>query len=187
MTSRYEICLFRHGKVEFDSWRWVSATSFREHVDCYNSQPIQQKFSAPSSPRGFGVVVCSNLSRSTESAQMLFQRFDLSSPIFREAELPDFPPLSLKLPFFVWLIIARGIWRCGAARNCESHADFKRRAKAAAHDLAEIAYSNTSAAFVGHGLINMYIAQELSRLGFEGPATPSREYSAGTMYVLVES
>ncbi|WP_368185275.1 histidine phosphatase family protein [Aestuariibius sp. HNIBRBA575] len=179
MTKPLEICLFRHGEVEFDKWAWSSASSLRALVEHYDSQQIILPPTTPPPANHFEVVVCSCLPRSISSAKTLFQRYDRSDELFREAELPNLPPLPLKLPAIILFVIARMMWRCGAEENCESYAAFKGRAKDAARELVGIAETNTNVAFVGHGLINFFIAQELLQLGFEGPKAPIREHWAG--------
>lgn len=184
MTKRLEICLFRHGEVEFDKWAWSSASSLRTLVEHYDSQPITLRTTAPPPANHFEVVVCSHLPRSVSSAKTLFQRCDRSDELFGEAELPDLPPLPFKLPTIMLFVVSRILWRCGTDKNCEGYAAFKKRAKDAAHELVQIAEANTSVAFMGHAIINMFIAQELLRLGFTGPKAATRMHWAGSAYSL---
>lgn len=184
MTKRIEICLFRHGKVEFDKWAWSNASNLRRLVKHYDSQPIIPSSTTPSPTNDFDVVVCSHLPRSISSAKTLFQRCDRSDELFGEAELPDLSPLPFNLPVIALFVVSRIWWRCGADKNCEGYAAFKKRAKNAARELVEISEANTNVAFVGHALINLRIAQELLQLGFEGPKAPISKHWAGTVYSL---
>lgn len=184
MTKRLEIGLFRHGEVQFDKWAWSSASDLRKLVEHYNSQPIDNSTKPLSSGKDFEVIVCSKLPRSISSAKSLFQKCDSSKQLFNEAELPDLPPIPLKFPAVILFVIARTMWRYGAEKNCESYAAFGERAKDAAHELVKIAETNWNVAFVGHAFINLFIAQKLLQLGFEGPKAPTRKHWAGTVYSL---
>lgn len=184
MTKRLEIGLFRHGEVQFDKWAWSSSSNLRRLVEHYNSQPIINPTKPLSSGKVFDVVVCSKLPRSILSAKTLFQKSDISNQLFNEAELPELPPLPLKLPAIILLVISRAMWRYGADKNCESYAAFRARAKDAARELVELSEANTNVAFVGHAFINLFISHELLQLGFDGPKTPTRKHWAGTVYSL---
>jgi len=91
------ITLYRHGKVAFDDWQWATAGQFRALVTAYNSQLIRLRHDLAREvvPE---IIVASTLSRSRQSAEALFGRYDIALDMFREAELPDMPALPFRLP-----------------------------------------------------------------------------------------
>ena len=109
-----------------------------------------------------------------QSANTLFKKYDVSLDAFREAELPDLPPLRMRLPIVFWFLLARILWRCGLSKNCESFQCCRRRAVDAAHFLIKEACAGKSIAVIGHGVFNGLVSAELRRQGFEGSKIPAR-------------
>lgn len=180
-----EIILIRHGKPIIPSLRKISPFMFNEWVGSYNasglcstSLPTEESLKIASKCK---VIVCSELPRSIESAKALDEnKITLKSSIFNEAGLPipswRFPSLSPK----AWAVFFRILWFFGYSRNSESFKEAKSRAAKAANILKELAEVNTSVLFVGHGVYNRIVANELNATGWVGPKSPgSKDWSHG--------
>jgi broad specificity phosphatase PhoE len=123
-----------------------------------------------------GVIMCSDLPRSIESAQVLgVQAPTIIDPNFQEAGLPigdwNYPKLSVRL----WAIIFRVFWLFGYSNRSESLNQTKKRASLAAQKLVQLAEQHDVVLFVGHGIINRLIAKEIRNLGWDGPKVPNQE------------
>ena len=169
------IILYRHGKVGCDVWRWCRSSALRQVVNAYDAGAVIVPTQLPSAVRP-DLVIVSTKSRSEQSAKMLFGGFDERSDLFREAELPDLPFVPIHLPAILWLVTARLVWRLGWRQNCESHADFKRRAEMAARHLVGRCADGRSVALMGHAILNREIARVLRRDGFRGLESLSRAH-----------
>lgn len=175
------IILLRHGKVDYPPISILSASSFSEWVAAYDSNKLDVS-SKPSDDAmriatNTNAVVCSELPRSLESAKVLgFEDITLCHSLFNEAGLPtanwNYPHLSVR----IWVILFRLIWFFGYSDNCETYAEAKARASHASNKLIEIAEEHQSVIFIGHGIINRFIANELRKRGWSGPKIPSRKY-----------
>ena len=180
-----EITLLRHGKPIIPSLNKLSASSFDEWVREYNlsglcssSKPTMKAFSCA---KKCNVIVCSDLPRSIESAKALNAGdVFLSNAIFNEASLPVAKWHTLKLSPKVWAVTFRVLWLLGYSRNSESFKEAKERAIEAVKKLTEIAHEYDSVLFVGHGVYNRILANELRRSGWSGPKNPgSKHWSMG--------
>jgi broad specificity phosphatase PhoE len=158
------IILLRHGRPDVSAKKRISSVEFAGWVDAYNASCLDT--SLPPKPELVSVanscskVMCSTLTRSIESAQMLGIELYQSEACFKEAELPIF-----KIPLFIfkaniWLIIFRILWFFGVNRQAESFTDTKLRARSCAVKLQQIASSSDSVLFVGHGILNKFSAKE---------------------------
>jgi len=123
------------------------------------------------------VIVCSHLKRSIESAKILTEKdILLSDEIFREAVLPSSNLAYPRLNTMTWFFIFRSLWLFGYAKNGESIAATRKRAKLSADKLIEIAKQHDDLLFVGHGFINHFISKELKRRGWKGPKKSAHEH-----------
>lgn len=120
-----------------------------------------------------GTVVCSPLMRCVESRTGLGCDCRAEpDPLFAEAHLPypDWPfPL---MPARFWRITFRTAWFFGFARHTEPVSESRRRARAAADKLIELAQTHECVLLMGHKIMNALIARELLRRGWRGPALP---------------
>ncbi len=176
-----KIILLRHGKVNYPPLTILSASSFSEWVAKYDSNELdissKPTDDAMSIARQANAVVCSVLPRSLESAKILeIENITLSHSLFNEAGLPiaswSYPRLSVR----IWVIIFRLAWFFGYATNSETLAEAKTRASQAANILIEMAKEHKSVLFIGHGIINLFIAKELRGRNWVGPKKPSKKY-----------
>ncbi len=175
------IVLLRHGKPDTPAPKPQRVKDFHLWIKSYNTANLRKDSNPPRTIMGIlndlALVVCSDLPRSKESAQKLgFSQVDYAEPLFREMAMPyaSFP--SPKLSPNVWAILFRIMWFLGYSPNSESFSEAKLRAVSAANRLKELAHNNGSVLFVGHGLINAYIAKALLSEGWQGPASPGKKY-----------
>ncbi|VAW59039.1 hypothetical protein MNBD_GAMMA08-802 [hydrothermal vent metagenome] len=177
----------RHGKPVLPPLNKISPKLFIGWVDAYNisglcsaSVPTDEalKISTQSC-----AVVCSALPRSIESAKALgAKNITLISAKFNEAEMPIsdwcFPKLSPK----IWAVFFRVVWFFGYSKNSETFKEAKLRAKESVAILKEQAKINTTVLFVGHGVYNRLLANELNATGWLGPESPGSKYWSYGVY-----
>ncbi len=122
-------------------------------------------------------LVTSPLRRSRDSAQLLAPATaPLIDPRFREAELPAAIRSGVRLRPGMWTWLARLAWFCGWSAGVESFTAARERASHAASVLTNHAREFGAVLLVGHGLMNILIAQRLRALGWRGPRFPSRKH-----------
>ena len=182
-----EIIILRHGKPVPLSLAKISPLEFTKWVNLYNASGL-----CPSSKPTLetieiankcNVVVCSELPRSIESAVALnIKKIKLTSSIFNEADLPISGLKYPALPPQAWAVIFRILWFLGYSNNSESFKESKVRAREAAKKLIELAEAETSVLFVGHGVYNQMIANELSASGWLGPKSPGTKHWSYGVY-----
>lgn len=182
-----EIILVRHGKPVIPSLNIMCPSVFAEWVESYNASGLSHA-STPTEEVIFIVskckaIVCSELLRSIDSARALkVEPITLKSSIFNEAGLPianwDLPKLSPR----VWAVIFRILWFFGYSRNSESYKEAKIRASVAANILQKLAEKHTRVLFVGHGVFNRMIANELNASGWPGPKMPGTKHWSYSVY-----
>lgn len=183
-----KICLVRHGKPGLKSGDSMSSRGFFDEwlkkfdssgIDAWARPPEEMMDKA----RQCKAVVTSPLQRAHDSARVLFpDRSILVEPSLREFDLPSLPLPFIALSPETWISICRSLWFVGYCSGTESISEARERAKRGAELLQSIAGHNGSVAFVGHGMINTFIARELRQMGWQGPSTPGRQYWDVTEY-----
>ena len=166
------ITILRHGKPDFEWERKVRGSDFRRLESNYDSAGIvgTPPENATDLIDSHDVVICSDLPRSIESARAMGAKtIHVSSPLFREMNLPYFDRINLKLPLKLWVVFLRSAWFLGFSKNTESIRKAKSRAKQASNQLIELAAEHNSVLFVGHGFLNHYVAKELIAKNWVGP------------------
>ena len=162
----------RHGKVRLEGRGEQRISNVRDAVSLYDHSPV-------SAPEGLDFaefenawIVCSDLSRSRESALLAFGRFDETDRHFREAESPDvsISPVRARVPILIG--VARGLWLLGRSKGCESFRQFRTRCERAAEKLIAYDTDGQDVILVGHGVLNRYIASALRQRGYAGPRVP---------------
>lgn len=180
-----KIIILRHGKPVIPTLDRLTPAEFSDWVVSYNkaglcpsSIPTAQAFAIAKECKA---VVCSSLPRSIESAAALsFTSTSLNSPLFNEAGLPITNLKFLRFSPKAWAVIFRILWFLGYSNNSESFKEAKARASNAAKILIDLARNNTSVLFVGHGVYNRLLANELLASGWAGPKNPgTRHWSYG--------
>ena len=182
-----KIIILRHGKPVIPSLSKLSALAFSDWVNEYNaaglcptSRPTKH---AQNCANECNAIVCSVLPRSLESAKAFNNgRVHLSDQIFNEAGLPVADWKTIKLSPKVWAVTFRVLWLLGYSKNSESFNDAKIRASQAVEKLTEISQEHGSVLFVGHGVYNRILANELRRSGWSGPKNPGSKYWSFGVY-----
>jgi broad specificity phosphatase PhoE len=176
-----KIILLRHGKPDVPKHEKMKSNDIHEWIKSYNESGIEQacqpSLKALEISKECNAVVCSDLPRSIESAKALeIEEIKIIDSLFREMGLPYGKVPFLKLRPENWAVLFRVLWFFGYSANSESIKESKIRAEKAANMLKELATSNKSVLFVGHGFTNRFIAKELLSSGWEGPNSPGKSY-----------
>lgn len=176
-----KIVLLRHGMPRIDQDRQLSAREFGLWVSEYNAAGIDGDCPPPrcaiEQAGRCAHVVCSSLPRSLESAKALgVANIGTGEPLFREMGMPHADLSFPRLPLFAWAVFFRLIWALGYSANVESFAQARKRARACAERLAELASVHGTVLFVGHGSLNWFIARHLKRTGWTGQRKSPRGY-----------
>lgn len=88
----------------------------------------------------------------------------------------------LKLTPKIWAVVFRILWLLGYSRNSESLKEAKSRASEAVEKLSDLAQEYESVLFVGHGVYNRMLANELRRRGWAVPNNPGSNHWAFGVY-----
>ena len=182
-----EITLIRHGKPQIPSLNRLTASAFSDWVREYDASGLCSS-SKPAAhivnhARACQAVVCSDLPRSIESANALgLGEGILSSPLFKEAGLPVADWRRLKLSPRLWAVMFRVFWLFGYSRNSESFKEAKIRGTEAVKTLIELAREHESVLFVGHGVYNRILANQLRESGWSGPKSPDSKHWGMSVY-----
>lgn len=187
-----KIILLRHGKPDIPDLGKLRASEFQLWIQAYNAAPLNIK-SRPSKElieiaSRCNSIVCSNLRRSIDSARLLGEKdIQCIDAIFREFELPysSFP--SPKLSPGVWSVLHRVLWFMGQASHCESLSTAKQRVTSAANILHNKAVSHNTVLFVGHSLLNSFIAKKLIAKGWHGSISIFSKHWEFSVYEYLES
>jgi broad specificity phosphatase PhoE len=174
-----KITLIRHGKPEYELKGTAKAKEISRVVKSYDLSGIKDKptHHIIENLSNSTIVVCSDLKRSIESAKALgFSNIHYSESLYREVAIPHFKSGEFSMKLYNWGVFLRLLSIFGFSRNGESLAMARRRASHAASALVDIAKDKKSVLFVGHGFINYFIAKELLKKKWQGPARPSNGY-----------
>lgn len=180
-----KIVLLRHGQPEYDLFaeaqRRFAPAELRRIILRYTESSLNPAVTPSAATcqlaQSCNAVVCSNLSRSIESARMLgHDDIQLIDPVFRESDLPHadwrFPRLSL----YTWFITFRLLWLLGYSNNGEAFKLARQRAVRASDILVSLARQHGSVLLAGHGFMNRFIAGHLRADGWHGPKDPGKHY-----------
>ena len=188
MLIQKKITIVRHAKPEPAGTGWITSAELGQWINSYNSKPLSLHSNPPAKLNAIvqntGGIICSNLRRSIETAELLdTSKVLLRSGLFAEAELPYAATSSIKLPVYLWAAIFRVCWFFGYTKNSESRTQTKLRAKDATAELIRQANTHKNVVFVGHGIFNRMVVRELLSDGWRGPKYPSAKYWGYTVYV----
>ncbi len=182
-----QITILRHGIPDLSEWGEIHSSRMPEWIEAYNSSGVKNE----TTPFGQEIVaelthkfiVCSNLARSIHSAKIIgCQSPHLVDAIFSEAELPSIRIPIIQLTPHVWSMIFRVFWFVGVSPKAESFEVFKPRASLAAERLIQLAKTHDSVLFIGHGIINRFLAKELISKGWSGEEAPNGNKYWGYKY-----
>ncbi|OLN21320.1 histidine phosphatase family protein [Domibacillus antri] len=184
-----EITLVRHGKSVWIENKPITCQEFKNWVKEYDCNGVFEEKSYPVETlekiAAANIIITSDLKRSVESANFLNSNSTaISDPLFCETELPI--PLTkfwgLKLNASIWAVILRCLWFSGYSNGCESLSEAKRRAEKASKFLVKCAEEHNNVVLVGHGFLNMLIAKELKKAGWNGKRKTSSKHWHSTTY-----
>jgi broad specificity phosphatase PhoE len=91
-----------------------------------------------------------------------------------------------RMPPGVWVVLARLAWWVNIGGASESVAATRRRASRVAERLCALAAENRAVGVVGHGMFNRFIAAQLRKRGWRGPAFLRTAYWAVARFVPAE-
>jgi broad specificity phosphatase PhoE len=178
-----KIILLRHGKPDMPVFGRLKACEMYKWIECYNSVGIDQTVIPPARATEMAAncmaIACSDMPRSVASADALKAKeghVHLSDSIFREIALPYANWNSLRLRPAIWVALFRLLWFLGFSPRCESYHSARLRAMTGARRLKELAAEHGSVLLAGHGLLNRFLAKELLATGWQGPASPGKQY-----------
>jgi broad specificity phosphatase PhoE len=160
-----EINLLRHGRPDIDRKERITAAEFHPWMERYDRSGVTDRPPQAAVSRSLQChhIVCSDLLRSLQSADLLGVEADLVEPLFREAELPSFPFGGLKVAAGNFSMLARVAWLCGHSSDCEAYGAARCRAEEGADRLIELALSHQQVLLVGHGMMNWLIGRVLKK------------------------
>ena len=174
-----QIILLRHGKPKMPE-QSIRADKFNEWIAAYNSASLCDASLPSDETIAIGVdakaVICSNLPRSIESAQRLGLQPTFTDSLFCEMEMPYWSFPSPALSPNIWAVLFRLCWFAGFTSHAESFKDAKVRANNATNQLIKIAQEHQQVIFIGHGLLNRFIAKALLKNGWLGNKNPGKQY-----------
>ena len=182
-----KIILVRHGEPDIKIVKMINGLQIEEFLTNYDKSAIK-KSSLPCDTltklaQKCHKIVCSDLERSISSAAALGKIPDEVDAVYSESKPPFLKVGWINLPPKVWLIFSRLLWVVGYSKNGESLKQTKQRAKISAQKL--ITHSKEGdVMFMGHGLINIFIAKELRKIGYKGSKVPARKYWEYGIYIL---
>jgi len=110
------------------------------------------------------IIFCSELQRSSNSLKLYGRTPYAKNKIFNEMSLP-YPNIKgfIQLSPFIWRVLFRIMWLFGYSNNGISVKNEKIRAKKSANILIDTAQKNNcDVVFLGHGILNRFIAKELN-------------------------
>ena len=165
------VILMRHGKPLLPPQKSVSSVEFKNWIEAYNfaelCENLNPELESIEIAKSCNVVLCSDLKRSLNSARILgVSEVSSIEHKLREMEMPWGKITNLKMKPEYWAVLFRILWFFGYSKNSESFKEAKLRAAHAASLLESTATENGSVLFVGHGMLNRYIAKYLVENGW---------------------
>ena len=160
-----EINLLRHGRPAIDTSERIVPAEFHAWMARYDEAGVSDRPPpyAISASGQCQYIVCSDLLRSTHSAELLGVAVDLADAIFREAGLLSFRWAGPKLHAGKLSLLARMAWVCGYSLHCETSGVARSRAGKCAERLIELALSHQQVLLIGHGMMNRLIGEALRK------------------------
>lgn len=174
----------RHGRPVLTPMRRVAPAEMKTWIEQYDLAVVDTEgipVAAVELARSAACVVASTAPRSLSSAQALGRAPTIVDPVFCEAQLPFAQSHFPRLSPHVWAAIFRLLWLCGYSSGSETLRSARKRAHDAAARLAELARQG-KVLFVGHGIMNRLIANELAALGWVGPKKQESKYWSSNVF-----
>ena len=182
-----QITILRHGMPDLPVWDKIYSAEIPEWIAAYNTADVRNEVPPPCQKMidelNHQFIICSTLNRSIHSANIIADSpVDLIDDLFSEAELPHIRIPFLRLTPHVWSMIFRVFWFIGISPKAEAVDSFKLRVSLAAEKLIQLAIKHESVLFVGHGIINRFLAKELIAQGWLGDDAPNGNKYYGYQY-----
>ncbi|MEM9164392.1 MAG: hypothetical protein AAGC54_15155, partial [Cyanobacteria bacterium P01_F01_bin.4] len=188
-----QIILIRYGQPKFSLPTWVNGDEFSRCIMAYQQSELRPESRPPVAVKALiqnanGLLLTSDLPPAYQSARRLQPIGPITrSSLFRELgfDQPQLPK-SIHLPFLAWGLMARIQGMFGTLIGAASAQMRQDRILTATHYLIEQANRAGSVALVGHSTTHRLIAQELRRLGWQGPRVPHSSYWGCSLYTCSE-
>lgn len=161
----------RHGKPEIAARRgvrWLKACEMHAWIADYNAATVAEMpcSRTKSSCEAGDYIVSSPLPRALTSLSTLGATPNAILHELSEAPLPVINVPLIKFPSGIWLILFRLLWLADLARGSEAKAAVRMRAGRMARELIDAAERYGHVVSMGHGILNKFISQELTQLGW---------------------
>lgn len=184
-----QITLVRHGRSshEMPAER-ITASQFRDWIAAYNRAGLAPDCSPPPDlverARGIRCLVCSDFPRAAESAARLAPQIaPRMSPLFREVGRPLPEGNTDRLARLeAWDRLSVRLWRAGRIQTDEPVETAELRVARAATELIRLTADYGQVLCVAHGMINAFVADELRRHSWIGPASVAAGHWSATAY-----
>jgi broad specificity phosphatase PhoE len=184
-----KIVLVRHGKPMMNDSERITGLQLSEWVQRYDHALIDPGYPPPlpllDALEGICSVATSPLRRSVESAKILAP--ELSHHVLleaREAELPIPRFITLRMSARTWCALARLAWFVGWSAQAESLSQARERAELVVGGLEKLANQQGSVLLLGHGIMNLFIAQKLRDHGWKSLQVSGNGYWKFSEYAL---
>jgi len=165
------IILLRHGEVDIDNNRKISAYQFKDWINQYNNSNIKHKIPEKDEVKSVldkaDIILASGLKRSSQSIEIFKKTAYKKENIFNEAQIPYTDWTTIRLTPKLWLIIFRTLWFFGYSKNSKSFKETKTLANKAAIRLITLTNQNNYIVLVGHGIMNRLISKVLIKHGWK--------------------
>lgn len=182
-----QIILMRHGKVDIDYTKKITAKALQQWVCTYDHASLvntsNPKEDVKTLAHRADVVLTSALRRAKDSAEVLCVEVDEESFLFNEAAIPEANVPLLKLKPKTWLMILRILLLLGIGKRDTSLKASKQQAKGAAKKLLEYSKEHGTVFLVGHGGMNWLIHKVLLTEGWKLSERPSYKHWGITVLV----
>lgn len=184
-----KIVLIRHGKPIVNDLEKITVSQLAEWVQHYDRAPIDLSCHPPlpllTTVSSIRCIVTSPLRRAVESAKLLAPKSNHHVSFeAREAELPIPRFMKIKMSARTWCALSRVAWFMGLSAQTESLAQAKLRAGIVAQELEALSRQTGSVLLLGHGIMNLLIAQRLRTQGWKSLQVSGKGYWKFSEYAL---
>ena len=165
-----KITLVRHAKVLLPRTESMDATAMNTWLEAYDSAPIDEALPEDEILKSLleesRVLVCSALSRTADSLELLNKKPDVADSVFNEAEIVLFRLPLLKFTPGTWMMMSRLFSFGGIGSFGRSLQKSRERAERSAEKLIALAQAHESVLLLGHGGMNWLIVKALQQKGW---------------------
>ncbi|CAA6822802.1 MAG: Unknown protein [uncultured Sulfurovum sp.] len=175
-----KIIFIRHAKVDVDMQTPITSSMLKNWEDNYNTANIVQELPLDNNSlikvfESADYILCSTLSRTKASVELLGFPIDEKNPIFNEFTIPQLHGTWLKLKPTYWLVLFRFYSLLGIGRWARILKRSKKDALDASQRLSLLSQEHQTIILVGHGVMNWMIGKELKRVGWQSEGKGSHK------------